>query len=274
MSLLRLENSLLHMTGAVIDLSIPLEFNGPQPNHFGAAPAQARPMRAGEFTGDTRLGGSCNAHSLTLNPHCNGTHTECVGHLTTTRVSINDVCPALPLLAGLVTASTTNIDYNASRGRALKLSSLQPCVEALFEQSRQLTNSTPSALVIRTLPNAREKTSKQYQGFEDSAFVEPKAIEWLVQSGVDHLLIDVPSIDPYIDGGQLIAHRVMFGLPSYAECPKPALGDASRPHATITELIYVADEVADGLYLLNLQIPPFCIDAAPSRPLLYSLESP
>ena len=274
MSLLSLANSDLHMTGAVIDLSIPLEFDGPQPNHFGAARAQALPMQAGEFTGDTRLGGSCNAHSLTLNPHCNGTHTECVGHLTTTRVSINDVCPALPLLAGLVTASTTEINYKKSTARALTLSSLQPCVSALFEQSRRLTNSTPSALVIRTLPNAREKTSRQYRGLEDSAFIEPEAIEWLVQSGVDHLLVDVPSIDPYIDGGELVAHRVMFGLPSRANCPIPELGDASRPHATITELIYVADEVNDGLYLLNLQIPPFCIDAAPSRPLLYSLESP
>jgi hypothetical protein len=40
---------------------------------------------------------------------------------------------------------------------------------------------------------------------------------------------------------------------------------------TITEMIYVRDEVADGLYLLNLQIAPFVSDAAPSRPLLYPL---
>ena len=43
-------------------------------------PARAEPMRRGGFTGDTHLGGSCNARVYTLNAHCNGTHTECVSH--------------------------------------------------------------------------------------------------------------------------------------------------------------------------------------------------
>jgi hypothetical protein len=33
-------------------------------------------------------------------------------------------------------------------------------------------------------------------------------------------------------------------------------------------MIYVADEIEDGAYLLNLQIAAFAADAAPSRPLL------
>ncbi|MCZ6716111.1 MAG: cyclase family protein, partial [Gammaproteobacteria bacterium] len=36
--------------------------------------------------------------------------------------------------------------------------------------------------------------------------------------------------------------------------------------------IYVDNDIADGFYLLNLQVPPFVADAAPSRPRLYSLE--
>jgi hypothetical protein len=42
--------------------------------------------------------------------------------------------------------------------------------------------------------------------------------------------------------------------------------------ATITEMIFVKDDISDGSYLLNLQIASFENDAAPSKPILYSLE--
>ena len=35
-------------------------------------------------------------------------------------------------------------------------------------------------------------------------------------------------------------------------------------------MIYVPDEVLDGDYLLELQVPHFINDAAPSRPVLYA----
>jgi hypothetical protein len=44
----------------------------------------------------------------------------------------------------------------------------------------------------------------------------------------------------------------------------------ARLEATITEMIYVPDNVADGSYLLNLQIA-FENDASPSKPVLYSV---
>jgi hypothetical protein len=36
-------------------------------------------------------------------------------------------------------------------------------------------------------------------------------------------------------------------------------------------MIYINQEVTDGLYWLNLQLPHFELDAAPSRPVLYPL---
>ncbi len=51
-------------------------------------------MQAGEFLGDTRSGGSCNAEVLTLTPHCNGTHTECIGHITDERITLAEVAAA------------------------------------------------------------------------------------------------------------------------------------------------------------------------------------
>ncbi|MFK8028601.1 MAG: cyclase family protein [Gammaproteobacteria bacterium] len=273
MGLLRLANSSLHMTGAVADLSISVQFDGPQPSHFGALPAQAEPMRADGFTGDTRQGGSCNAERITLNPHCNGTHTECVGHLTTDRVSINDVCPALPLYCALVTVETQSVVYEGTKAMAITPDVLGLAVKKQFVRARKLTGSTPTALAIRTLPNGQDKQEKHYTSTADSPYIEPSAVEWMVRQGIDHLLVDLPSIDPYSDQGKLAAHRVLFGLPAHEECPVPSLADASRSHTTITELIYVRDEIDDGLYLLNLQIPAFSLNAAPSRPLLYALES-
>ena len=48
---------------------------------------------------------------------------------------------------------------------------------------------------------------------------------------------------------------------------------ARRGHALVTELAFVPDAVRDGLYLLDLQVPAFAADAAPSRPVLYALQA-
>ena len=72
---------------------------------------------------------------------------------------------------------------------------------------------------------------------------------------------------PRGDEGRLTAHRIFFGLPHGAT----ALAAATRATATVTELAFVPDEVADGPYLLELQVPALAGDAVPSRPLLYAL---
>ena len=46
----------------------------------------------------------------------------------------------------------------------------------------------------------------------------------------------------------------------------------SIPYKTITEMIYVSDEIRDGLYLMDLNVTNFSADASPSRPLLYKLK--
>jgi hypothetical protein len=76
-----------------------------------------------------------------------------------------------------------------------------------------------------------------------------------------HLLLDLPSVDREEDGGRLAAHKAFWGLP-----------EDPRPRATITELIYAPPEVADGTYLLNIQLAAFENDASPSRPILFPME--
>jgi hypothetical protein len=63
---------------------------------------------------------------------------------------------------------------------------------------------------------------------------------------------------------------VFFGLPRGST----ALAEAERPRSTITELAYIPDDVTDGPYLLQIQVPALGGDAVPSRPLLYMFESP
>ena len=41
---------------------------------------------------------------------------------------------------------------------------------------------------------------------------------------------------------------------------------------TLTELVYISDEIIDGDYYLNLQIMPIENDAAPSRPILFKIK--
>ncbi len=67
---------------AVVDLSIPLAFDGVQPRFFTDTAAVAEPLQAEGFSGSVSQGASCNCAVYTLAPHCHGTHTECVGHVT------------------------------------------------------------------------------------------------------------------------------------------------------------------------------------------------
>ncbi|MEM9057279.1 MAG: cyclase family protein [Pseudomonadota bacterium] len=242
--------------GRTLDLSIPLRFDGAQPNHFGARPASDAPMTSGDFVGDTRRGGSCNAVEVTLNPHCNGTHTECVGHVTDERTSVTELVRDVLCRAQLITVTPAT----AKAGdRIIDVAELEAAVRALPAGTR--------ALVVRTLPNGEGKRQRAYRDSSDSPWYTTEAAQWLVDRGIEHWLTDTPSIDRLHDGGKLAAHRVFWGLAADSR----RLADAARPHATITEMIFVPDSIADGAYALNLQLAPFALDATPSRPLLYPL---
>ena len=68
-------------TSHFIDLSIPYHFNGPQPNFYDVNPGKLIPLKVGEKSYSVRDGAGCNVPEISMNIHCTGTHTECVGHL-------------------------------------------------------------------------------------------------------------------------------------------------------------------------------------------------
>jgi arylformamidase len=120
---------------------------------------------------------------------------------------------------------------------------------------------------VRTLPNGLDKRSRNYTR-QPAAFLSLPAASFIVERGIEHLVLDVPSADRADDAGELGAHRAFFGL----DPGERALAAARRPQCTITELAYVPDTLSDGPWLLQLQIPALAGDALPSRPLLYGLQ--
>ena len=64
-----------------IDISIPYNFNGAQPNFNDVNPGQLTPFKSGETTYSVAAGAGCNVPEISMNIHCTGTHTEYVGHL-------------------------------------------------------------------------------------------------------------------------------------------------------------------------------------------------
>lgn len=263
-------------TDKIYDISIPLNFNGEQPNAYGVAAASSTPCDAGELVGDTRLGGSCNFESYTLIPHCNGTHTECVGHITNERISIRDclqdiLIPAVLVSVEPIEASKTDESYPDNGNDKDLLITKKILLEALETVGNEIPHSElriphSKALIIRTLPNDDSKLTRKY-GDKIPPYFTTDAMEFIVENNVKHLLVDLPSIDRIYDEGKLANHRIFWNV----EPGKFETNAATRTNATITELIYVPDNIKDGDYTLNLQIAPFNTDAAPSRPILLEL---
>jgi kynurenine formamidase len=235
------------------DISIPLRFDGPQPNAWGVERAVAEPVRAGSLVGDTRQGGSVNFERYTFIPHCNGTHTECVGHITHERLSVRECLKDVIMPALLVSLEPSLMDGDL----VLTESSIKTAIAGAKDDD-------PSALIVRTLPNDESKLSTEYGEGNIPPYFTADAMRLIVERGFIHLLSDLPSVDRIFDDGRLTNHRIFWnvGEGSFEINPE------TRINSTITELIYVPNEVADGEYLLNLQIAPFESDCAPSRPML------
>ena len=261
-----------------ISLAIALDFSDRQPRHFGAPQAVSRPFAVPGFSGSVEHGASCNCQTLTLIPHCNGTHTECVGHLTREPLDAHRVAPLGFIPAMLVsiepvnaTTSRETTDPTPHAGdQLITRHSLERGWRAARAETPRAEASPPfepRALVIRTLPN---QPDKQHRNYSDSTppYLSREAAELLIERGIEHLVVDLPSIDRAHDEGRLTAHRIFFGLPPGST----TLAQATRPRATVTELAYIPDAAADGRYLLELQVPALGGDAVPSRPLLYRLS--
>jgi len=252
-----------------IDLSIPILFNGEQPNSYNVPKAKAGAYEDGDFIGDVRRGGGCNFETYIITPHCNGTHTECIGHITKERISVNDILEDIFIPSTLITCQIEKINESTDtyygieeeEDYIISKSSIKSALENI-EMVRE--NNFLDGLIIRTLPNLESKKTTNYMK-NQPAYLSKEAIDFITELGIKHLLVDIPSLDKTFDGGRLNNHHTFWGI----EFGKNNAVNISIK--TVTELIYVYDQTQDGKYLLNLQIAPFTADASPSRPIIFKI---
>ena len=182
--------------------------------------------------------------------HCTGTHTESISHVIDSEVKITDVCPNGMIPTCLVSvelceANETNESYHSDivNDKLITKKELQ----------KNITDSC-SGLIIRTIPNDVSKKTRDYD-LDPAPFFTNDAIDHINELGVKHLLVDIPSLDKANDGGQLGNHKKFF-----------------KQGKTISELLFIPDDLKDGFGFLQIQIPNWGLDAAPSRPIFYSIQ--
>ena len=235
-----------------IDISIPLTNTDENPIAWYLDKPVIEPVRFGDWIGKVSEGSSStNFNTISFNPHGHGTHTECLGHITSDFYSVNQHLKTFFFIAELV-----SIAPETRSGDAIITKS---------QVEIALNGKRPEAIVVRTLPNTADKLSKKYSNTNPPYLAEEAAL-FIREIGIKHLLIDLPSVDKEHDEGKLLAHKAFWNVTNVND-----LNNDARLDATITELIFVPNDIADGSYFMNLQIASFENDASPSKPILYNI---
>lgn len=204
------------------------------------------PFRIGNFVGSVAEGGAANCMVVTVAPHGSGTHTECIGHIAGGDFSISATISQSLFLGyfGSVGIEAFENDMVVSHTD----------VENLF--SKLTTDCTTLLLQINGEYNMDNSGS-------NPPYFLAKTMELIVERGIEHLIINTPSVDKEEDGGVLEAHHIFW---NYQRNGTPRLG------ATITELANFPHGLKDGMYIVEIQVAPINSDASPSRIFLYPIE--
>lgn len=234
-------------TSELIDLSMTLQSSPENVRAWYVDPPRMEPVRANGFIGSIEEGGSVNFRDVYFNPHGHGTHTECCGHITKEVYAVNDVLKEYFYRATLITVNPVKMENGDLLVQAAQIA---PYLQKDFSD----------AVLIRTLPNAPDKKSMNYSG-TNPCYFDIEIVDLLNEYGVKHFLVDQPSVDREEDGGALAFHHAFWNVP-----------DNPNFERTITELIYVPNDVVDGTYILEIQLAAFQNDASPSRPILYKIQ--
>jgi len=229
-----------------IDISIPLIFSKKKLTAWGMPFPIKDAVKIGNWIGRVKEGGPVNFNNIWFNPHAHVTHTECYGHISIDEKNINTIQKDFFFFSKLITVKPEKKENDLIISKNL----ISDKINNIFELD---------TLIIRTLPNKYTQKNKSYSE-QNPPYLTEDCILYIKNLGVKNLLIDLPSIDKEKDEGEVRNHKLFFD----------SLNGGNKN--TITELIYVPDEVLDGEYLLNLQFMPIENDAAPSRPVLFKIH--
>lgn len=203
------------------------------------------PFRIGSFVGSIAEGGVANCMVVTVAPHGAGTHTECIGHIAKGDYSISDILTDSFFLGyySSVAVMSDGEDTVVSHSEIL---------EILLKLPKGTT-----ALALNVAGNYTNDNSGT-----NPAYFLPETMEMIVNSGIEHLIVNIPSIDKEEDGGILASHHTFW---NYKRAGSP------RYEATITELANFPEDLESGRYMVEIQIAPIHSDASPSRIFLYPI---
>jgi kynurenine formamidase len=247
-----LDDTRYFLSDEFVDLSIPITNHTDNVNAWHCEPVKIEPVVAEGFIGDVNQGAPVNFRNITINPHGNGTHTECVGHISKEYITINQCLNEFHFIGQVVSISPTemwNDEFNTTDWVITKNSILEN-----FQPAKDT-----KVLIIRTLPNLEEKMVHQYSN-TNPAYFDTEAMEYINQMGIEHLMVDLPSVDREMDHGKLACHHIFWNYPK-----QPS------KHKTISELLYIPSILSDGTYLIHLQIISLESDASPSKILAHKI---
>jgi kynurenine formamidase len=184
-----------------------------------------------------------------------------VGHILHERVPVATALPTAPALATLATVQVTPQGQDEVVGAAEVVRALAKAQPGFLE-----------ALVLR-VRGAGAGVDSRYTG-QNPPYISGEAMALIRAAGVQHLLLELPSVDREQDGGALRAHHTFWSVPQgrhdYQGVDPQEQAQARR--RTITEMVLVPEALEDGPWWLQIQIPGFMLDAAPSRPILYPVS--
>ena len=141
-------------------------------------------------------GAVINFNNIHFNPHAHITHTECVGHIAEEVHSVNQNLKHYFFVSEVVTVAPE------SRGEDFVISEKQ--------LKTALRNKKRDAIIIRTLPNLKDKKTMQYSNTNPPYLLEEAAV-YLREKGIKHLLIDLPSVDKE-KMTESYWHTMLFGI--------------------------------------------------------------
>lgn len=261
-----------------IKIACDQHFSGPidQPLAFGVGAASIKKIvdiseKEGELVG-------VRCDEVTFIPHCHGTHTEGIGHISRDLITISKVIegheaelyPAVLVTVNSVTY-TQGMDESyhcAQAGDAvITRQVLEAAVNRVVDQS---VFAEHSAIIIRCDYESYLGTANNH--FKNPPYYTEQAIQFLADK-FSHHLTNLPSIDRESDGGKMVNHQAFFKIPktkSANEIYNEHSQLAEEHQRTNTEMCFIAANIPDGGYFLRLQIlNSWQLDAAPSAPLLY-----
>lgn len=262
-------------------LAIPLKVDADDgtayhPNAFSQPPLRHVSISTVQTTQSHPKGARCDA--IEFIPHCHGTHTEGLGHITCDPIPVNRVIAAdlgKFLSATLLTVTPVLLSETSEthpHARAGDYVITHTALTAAFDALH--VGTVPDALVIRCAHETFLETP--YTQFQQPPYYSTQAMAWITAHCMHHLT-NLPSLDPEEDEGALHNHRHFFNVPESRQ-PSELWLDAActviNPiyKRTNTELCYIPMHLEDGCYALQLTVLNWALDAAPSVPLLYALK--